>query len=226
MIAKMKEIVRLLKKYRRMGWVSVDLFWVLVFSVSAIVGCDWFYIVFALSTIVMVCWECSDVCLFEKLEQKDAEIKECKKRIEDLKGDLNIASDLLSNNKANPIKSNRIVSDKTFAVRLRSFMHQIQPCDAASEEEVNYFIHVAEKLLSWQTKTVRRLSGEAEYLQRLGLMPTEPEQKKTEAHQEAPKEESAKEAPAEPRKKPAARKKKPKKEVTTDSAPETNETQN
>ena len=42
MIAKMKEIVRLLKKYRRMGWVSVDLFWVLVFSVSAIVGCDWF----------------------------------------------------------------------------------------------------------------------------------------------------------------------------------------
>ena len=143
-----------------------------------------------------------------------------------MKGDLNIASDLLSNNKANPIKSNRIVSDKTFAVRLRSFMHQIQPCDAASEEEVNYFIHVAEKLLSWQTKTVRRLSGEAEYLQRLGLMPTEPEQKKTEAHQEAPKEESAKEAPAEPRKKPAARKKKPKKEVTTDSAPETNETQN
>ena len=214
MIAKMKEIVRLLKKHRRMGWVSVDLFWVLVFSVSAIVSCDWFYIVFALSTIVMVCWECSDVCLFEKLEQKDADIKECKKRIEDLKGDLDIASDLLSNNKANPIKSNRIVSDKTFAVRFRSFLKEIKPLDPASEEELVYLTHVAEKLLSWQTKTVRRLSSEAEYLQRLGLTPTEPETEPS-STQEAPRKTAS-----------AKKKKKAKKEVTTEQAPEANENQN
>ena len=213
MIAKIKEIVRLLKKHRRMGWVSVDLFWVLVFSVAVIVGCDWFYIVFALSTMVMVFWECSDVCLFEKIEERDIEIAKHKKHIEDLKDDLSIASDLLSNNKANPIKSNRIVSDKTFAVRFRSFLKDIKPLDPASEEELEYLTYVAEELLSWQTKTVRRLSSEAEYLQRLGLMPTELETEPSST-------------PEAPRKTASAKKKRRKKEVTTEQAPEANENQN
>lgn len=214
MIAKMKEIVRLLKKHRRMGWVFADLFWVLALSFAAIVDCDWFYIVFVLPSIVMVFWECSDVCLFEKLEEKNTEIAEHKKHIEDLKGDLSIASDLLSNNKANPIKSNRIVSDKTFAVRFRSFLKELKPLDPSSEEELVYLTHVAEKLLSWQTKTVRRLSSEAEYLQRLGLMPTEPEAESS-STLEAPRKTAS-----------AKKKKKAKKEVTTEQAPEANENQN
>lgn len=50
--------------------------------------------------------------------------------------------------KQNPIKSNRIVSDKTFAIRLRSFAQGVSPCDAAGEEEKEYIQHVAERLVS------------------------------------------------------------------------------
>lgn len=78
--------------------------------------------------------------------------------------------------KQNPIKSNRIVSDKTFAVRLRSFAQGVSSCDAAVEEEKEYMQYVAERLLSWQTKTVRKDSDEYRYLQRLGLMPALAEQ--------------------------------------------------
>ena len=159
-------------------------------------------------------WEISDVYMLEQIEQKDIEIAKHKKHIEDLKGDLSIASDLLSNNKANPIKSNRIVSDKTFAVRFRSFLKELKPLDPASEEELVYLTHVAEKLLSGQTKTVRRLSSEAEYLQRLGLMPTEPETEPS-STPEAPRKTAS-----------AKKKKKAKKEVTTEQAPEANENQN
>ena len=214
MIGKMKEIVRLLKKHRRMGWVTTDLFWVAVVIVLSVIERDWGIFLFTLPFVMMVAWEISDADMLEQIDQKNAEIKEQKKHIEDLKGDLSIASDLLSNNKANPIKSNRIVSDKTFAVRFRSFLKELKPLDPASEEELVYLTHVAEKLLSWQTKTVRRLSSEAEYLQRLGLMPTEPETEPS-STPEAPRKAAS-----------AKKKKKAKKEVTTEQAPEANENQN
>ena len=214
MIAKMKEIVRLLKKHRRMGWVTTDLYWVAVVIVLSVIECDWGIFLFTLPFVMMVAWEISDADMLEQIDQKNAEIKEQKKHIEDLKGDLSIASDLLSNNKANPIKSNRIVSDKTFAVRFRSFLKELKPLDPASEEELVYLTHVAEKLLSWQTKTVRRLSSEAEYLQRLGLMPTEPETEPS-STPEAPRKTAS-----------AKKKKKAKKEVTTEQAPEADENQN
>ena len=214
MIAKMKEMVRLLKKHRRMGWVTTDLFWVAVVIVLSVIERDWGVFLFTLPLVMMIAWEISDADMLEQIDLKNAEIKEQGKHIEDLKGDLSIASDLLSNNKANPIKSNRIVSDKTFAVRFRNFLKELKPLDPASEEELVYLTHVAEKLLSWQTKTVRRLSIEAEYMQRLGLMPTEPETEPS-STPEAPRKTAS-----------AKKKKKAKKEVTTEQAPEANENQN
>lgn len=73
--------------------------------------------------------------------------------------------------KDNPIKSNRIVSDKTFALRLRNFAESTQVNDPAGADELEYFKNIAERLLKWQTKTVRKDSEEYKYLERLGLMP-------------------------------------------------------
>ena len=69
--------------------------------------------------------------------------------------------------KDNPIKSNRIVSDKTFAIRLKSFAEGIHTLDAASEEEQQYLISVADSLIAWQKATVREDIEEAKYLERL-----------------------------------------------------------
>ena len=204
----------LMKKHGRAWTLYGDLVLVAITVTVACVTSDWSVLVALLFVAFMTLTEISDVQNKEAIEQKDIEISQHKKHIEDLKGDLSIASDLLSNNKANPIKSNRIVSDKTFAVRLRSLLKELKPLDPASEEELVYLTHVAEKLLSWQTKTVRRLSSEAEYLQRLGLMPTEPETEPS-STPEAPRKTAS-----------AKKKKKAKKEVTTEQAPEENENQN
>ena len=88
-----------------------------------------------------------------------------------LKEEVEVMKALTGSRKENPIKSNRLVSDKTFAVRLRNFMEGTMTCDACGEEEKEYFLHVSESLLKWQTKTVRKGSEEMKYLQRLGLMP-------------------------------------------------------
>ena len=204
----------LMKKHGRAWTLYGDLVLVAITVTTACVTSDWNVLCALLFVAFMALTEISDVQSKEAIEERDIEIAKHKKHIEDLKGDLNIASDLLSNNKANPIKSNRIVSDKTFAVRFRSFLKELKPLDPASEEELVYLTHVAEKLLSWQTKTVRRLSSEAEYLQRLGLMPTEPETESS-STPEAPRKTAS-----------AKKKKKAKKEVTTEQAPEANENQN
>lgn len=54
----------------------------------------------------------------------------------------------------NQIVDNRIVSDKTFAVRLKSFIEQVQVCDAISEEEQEYLLNVADRLIEYQRATV------------------------------------------------------------------------
>ena len=51
---------------------------------------------------------------------------------------------------ANPIKSNRLVSDETFALRLLNFLKNIQPLDCASYEEKEYLTLVAKQLLDFQ----------------------------------------------------------------------------
>lgn len=71
--------------------------------------------------------------------------------------------------KENPIKDNRIVKDKTFAIRLLNFIKHIEVIDLPSEEEKDYLMQVAKDLIDWQCLTVMDKS-EKEYLERLNLI--------------------------------------------------------
>ena len=53
----------------------------------------------------------------------------------------------------NPIKNNRIVNDKTFAIRLIEFIKNTQINDAASDEEKRYLLDIAQSLLDYQIET-------------------------------------------------------------------------
>lgn len=68
----------------------------------------------------------------------------------------------------NPIKDNRIVSDFTFATRLKDFLKDIEVCDAMESEELEYFKHVADLLLEWQLKTCSD-QFELDYFNNLGI---------------------------------------------------------
>ena len=66
------------------------------------------------------------------------------------------------------IIDNRLVSDETFAIRFRSFIERVEVCDMASEEEREYLIDVATRLLAHQVATVKDKS-EILYLKGCGL---------------------------------------------------------
>ena len=68
----------------------------------------------------------------------------------------------------NPIKDNRIVSSKTFAIRLWDFINNVKVNDPCSEEEKEYLLHVAEDLLHYQISTVTD-EEEINYLRRRNL---------------------------------------------------------
>lgn len=53
----------------------------------------------------------------------------------------------------NPIKDSRIVSDRTFARRLRSFLKDVEPNCAMGAEELDYLKIIAEELLAYQLHT-------------------------------------------------------------------------
>tara|TARA_R110002020_G_scaffold472720_1_gene701126 strand:- start:560 stop:814 length:255 start_codon:yes stop_codon:yes gene_type:complete len=53
----------------------------------------------------------------------------------------------------NPIKDNRIVKDKTFALRLLSFALDTQCADACSEDEKESFVSYSTSLLKYQIDT-------------------------------------------------------------------------
>ena len=53
----------------------------------------------------------------------------------------------------NPIKENRIVKDKTFALRLLGFALDTNCADACSEDEKESMISYATSLLKYQIKT-------------------------------------------------------------------------
>lgn len=53
----------------------------------------------------------------------------------------------------NPIKDNRIVNSKTFAVRLFNFIKDVQVNDPASDEEKCYLLNVVKSLLDYQIET-------------------------------------------------------------------------
>lgn len=69
----------------------------------------------------------------------------------------------------NPIIDNRIVKDKTFAIRLLNFIRDVQVNDCVSEEEQQYLIYVAEELLQYQIETVKD-KDEIMYLKNNNLM--------------------------------------------------------
>lgn len=69
----------------------------------------------------------------------------------------------------NPIKDNRIVNDTTFAIRLKMFVEDVQACDCAGEEEKDYILMVANKLIKYQVQTATD-EEEVNYLKRLGLL--------------------------------------------------------
>lgn len=71
-------------------------------------------------------------------------------------------------NFANPIKNNRIVSNKTFAIRFRNFIKDVQVNDPASDEEKEYLLNVASKLLKYQIDTAST-KEEIDYLKNLNL---------------------------------------------------------
>ena len=66
----------------------------------------------------------------------------------------------------NPIKNNRIVNDRTFAIRFRNFIRDTSVSDAISEEEKEYLLMVAENLLHYQIETATDES-ELKYLENI-----------------------------------------------------------
>ena len=69
----------------------------------------------------------------------------------------------------NPIKENRLVNDQTFAIRLKRFIDKVDVCDLPGEEEKEYLLQVANKLVNYQCVTVSD-NVEREYLKRLNLI--------------------------------------------------------
>lgn len=69
----------------------------------------------------------------------------------------------------NPIIDNRIVNDMTFAERLKSFIEETSVCDAMGEEEKEYLLGVARRLLDWQVHTATD-EAEVRYLKRTGYI--------------------------------------------------------
>lgn len=63
----------------------------------------------------------------------------------------------------NPIIDNRIVNDHTFALRLKNFISNVEVNDLPGEEEKEYLLHVADKLIRYQKLSVMT-KGEREYL--------------------------------------------------------------
>jgi hypothetical protein len=69
----------------------------------------------------------------------------------------------------NPIIDNRIVSNETFAIRLKSFIEDVKVNDPCSEEEKEYLLNVSYQLLKYQIQTATDES-EINYLKRLNLL--------------------------------------------------------
>lgn len=170
--------VSLLKRYGRFSPVAWDLILTLVLVVLGVCINDIEAVFFAVLPLTLVAWEISDVYLFEKsdeyrqqLSDKEDEVVLLNGEKSQLQEEVERLGSIIHDRKDNPIKSNRIVSDKTFAVRLRNFTEGTQAIDPATQEELDYFKMTAERLLKWQTKTVHKNSEEYRYLERLGLMP-------------------------------------------------------
>ncbi len=65
----------------------------------------------------------------------------------------------------NPIKENRIVKDKTFALRFLNFALDANSVNACSEDEIESMISYSTSLLKYQIETATDVH-ELEYLER------------------------------------------------------------
>ena len=188
----------LLKQYDRFSSVVWTLFLMVAVIVYGIIINDLRTIFFGGLPLLLIWWDISDVyqyaerdSLKKQLFGREDDIIVLKGKNRLLQEELDIRKKITGNNKDNPIKSNRIVSDRTFAVRLKEFVDEVRVADPASEEEKEYLQSVAGRLLSWQTKTVRKDTEEYKYLERLGLMPS-PSANAEEHIEDTPKEETPK----------------------------------
>lgn len=69
---------------------------------------------------------------------------------------------------SNPIIDNRIVCDKTFAIRLYNFLNTTQANDMAGEEEKEYLLGVARRLIAHQKATINT-AAESDYFRMIGI---------------------------------------------------------
>ena len=123
------------------------------FLVAWVVGCLWY----------------TDSLYQKELEEqlrgelglKEKEITALSERLEGL---LAFKNDIF-----NPIKSGRIVNDKTFAYRLIEYLKLNASRLSAYLAEKDYLLDVAERLLKWQVSTVHPGSSEVDYLKKIGV---------------------------------------------------------
>ena len=198
----LKRTATLLKKHGLLMWVTFECIMIGVIIATGVWQDKPEFLAYVLAFIVMIGWDISDARKLERiseLEQKQIDKeKELVQSLEvnaKLEEEISIYKDLVQNRKENPLKSNRLVSDKTFATRLKSFVSEVRVNDPISFEEQEYLLNVAERLLKWQTKTVKKDSEEYKYLERLGLMP-EPSPNTDEHPMPEPQEPKAKKRPA------------------------------
>lgn len=77
----------------------------------------------------------------------------------------NLIETLKSEKVSSPIIDNRLVNDHTFALRLKLFLKGVEVNDLPGEEEKEYLLSIANKLIDWQKLTVLN-NTEKEYLKR------------------------------------------------------------
>ena len=65
-----------------------------------------------------------------------------------------------------PIIDNRIVNDRTFAIRLYNFVKEVQVNDALSKKEKAYILNVARNLIKLQIDTCQE-DDEFDYLENI-----------------------------------------------------------
>lgn len=171
-----KRKIALLKRYGKLPWIILDIAITIVAAVTFALTLKPILLYISGLFLVITIWEIDSVHHTVRADIYKALYENKCKESDDLEGLMKVLKDKLSSyetvqnsKKENPIKSNRIVSDRTFAVRLRNFISDIQVCDAISEEEKTYLLGVAERLIKWQAKTVRKTTDEYAYLVRLGI---------------------------------------------------------
>lgn len=155
-----------------------NIFGIVAFVALFVLFKDGLFLISSLMFFLFLMWDIDDSFNKDKraeltrlLANKCDEVIVLKAEVEKKGEEIKILKMITSVRKDNPIKSNRLVGDKTFAIRFKSFVEEVEAKDPMSEEEKEYLHHVAERLLKWQTKTVKKDSEEYKYLERLGLMP-------------------------------------------------------